>query len=54
MTARSIRFERFLFHQKIFIFLKVTVDLPPIMVKTDATFHVVEILLFVILLRVSL
>ena len=54
MTARSIRLERFLFHQKICIFRKVTVDLTSLMKKTAATSHAVEILVFVILLRVPL
>ena len=39
MTAREMRFECFYFHQKIFIFRKVTADLVTLMEKTDATFH---------------
>ena len=38
----------------IFIFSKVTVDLVTSMNKTDATFHVAEILFYEVLLRVSL
>ena len=54
MTARVIRFECFEFPQKILIFSKVTVDLVTFMKKTDATFHVTEILFSEVLLRVSL
>ena len=38
MTARTIRFECFYFHQKICIFRKVTADLLPLAVQSDAKF----------------
>ena len=38
MAARTIRFECFYFHQKIFIFRKVTADLLPLAVQSDPKF----------------